>query len=393
MAVHEPVDVIKDGEVIQLVHGMTHRALNSHDVAAPVSPHNQEVTCYIDYNISMPAENLWRVEIINKDQVGDGVWHSIGSQVRLVHVKTEQALKYSGRVYPDWGFHQNEIVCDKQLNQLDTIWNVEEHRYTKSDEDKKTIERELFGAELIPEEPTDLSFVEKFLELQVKMLITNQENVQNHNYASDPMEWPFLTRGIAYFISKTSNVGFLNTKISVVIALLLCYILQAQVHLLGNPVVWYSATSGVVVYTGLLVFYLLRRRRLCYDIREDVWNRFTTVGEVLLGGYLFHFVPFFFYDRTLFVHHYLPAYIYKIMLTAFVITHIYDLICSNVRGLAHNTGLVRCSMLAALLVWLMAVIHVFLELSVLAFGIYPLSADEVKDLRWKDTWDLIIHKA
>ena len=49
--------------------------------------------------------------------------------------------------------------------------------------------------------------MEKFLELQIKMLITNQENVQNHNYASDPSEWPFLTRGIAYYISKKSNVS------------------------------------------------------------------------------------------------------------------------------------------------------------------------------------------
>ena len=59
---------------------------------------------------------------------------------------------------------------------------------------------------MIPEAPTKLSFMEKFIELQIKMLITNQENVQNHNYASDPTEWLFLTRGIAYFISKESNV-------------------------------------------------------------------------------------------------------------------------------------------------------------------------------------------
>lgn len=57
---------------------------------------------------------------------------SIGSQVKLIHVSTGQALKFSGKVYPEWGFYQNEIVCDKNHNQLDTIWNVEEHRYTKS---------------------------------------------------------------------------------------------------------------------------------------------------------------------------------------------------------------------------------------------------------------------
>ena len=88
-------------------------------------------------------------------------------------------------------------------------------RYTKEDENNEKIEKELFGAELIPESPTNLSFMEKFLELQIKMLITNQENVQNHNYASDPSEWPFLTRGIAYYISKKSNVrrDFIFTKI------------------------------------------------------------------------------------------------------------------------------------------------------------------------------------
>ena len=70
------------------------------------------------------------------------------------------------------------------MNQLDAVWNVEEHRYTKSDEDKKALEKEIVGAEMIPEAPTHMSFAEKFIELQVKMLMTNQENVQNHNYAS-----------------------------------------------------------------------------------------------------------------------------------------------------------------------------------------------------------------
>jgi len=362
LAVHEPIDVIKDGDVIQLVHGMTHRAFNSHDVAAPMSPHNQEVTCYIDYNISMSAENLWRVEIINKDQTGDGVWHSIGSQIRLIHEKSKQALKYSGRVYPDWGFHQNEVVCDKIHNQLDAIWNVEEHRYTKDDADKNSIEKELFQAELIPEEPTELSFMEKFVELQIKMLVTNQENVQNHNYASDPIEWPFLTRGIAYFISKTSN---------------------AQVRLLGNIVIWYTCSSGVLVYTALLVFYLLRRRRLCYDISEASWDRFVVAGQVLLGGYLFHYIPFFFYDRTLFVHHYLPAYVYKLMLTAYLISHAEEIITSTY---------IKVLMYLIIATWMAAVIHIFNSFSHLSFGDYPLSADEVKTLRWKDTWDLIIHK-
>lgn len=69
LVVDVDLDEIRDGDVIQLVHGITSRALNSHDVAAPVTPQCQEVTCYIDYEIDMESELLWRVEILNKDTV------------------------------------------------------------------------------------------------------------------------------------------------------------------------------------------------------------------------------------------------------------------------------------------------------------------------------------
>lgn len=38
-----------------------HVVFSRHDVAAPLSPHSQEVSCYVDYNISMPSQNLWRL--------------------------------------------------------------------------------------------------------------------------------------------------------------------------------------------------------------------------------------------------------------------------------------------------------------------------------------------
>ena len=41
MRVTSPFKPVKHGDIIQLVHGMTSRALNSHDVAAPMTPGNQ----------------------------------------------------------------------------------------------------------------------------------------------------------------------------------------------------------------------------------------------------------------------------------------------------------------------------------------------------------------
>ena len=42
-----------------------------------------QVAAYIDYNVSMPAQTTWRVELLNADTT-DGYWHAVESQVRLV---------------------------------------------------------------------------------------------------------------------------------------------------------------------------------------------------------------------------------------------------------------------------------------------------------------------
>ncbi|KAK2587208.1 hypothetical protein KPH14_002951 [Odynerus spinipes] len=365
LVVTKPSEPIKHGDVIQLVHGITSRALNSHDVAAPMTPQSQEVSCYIDYNVSMPAQNLWRIEITNKDQSGD-TWHAIQSQIRLIHVNTEYALKFSGRQLPDWGFNQHEIVADRLVDQSNSIWNVEEHRYTKN-EDQKQRERELINAEMIPLRATTLSFWEKFVELQIKMLFGGQEGQNSHMYSSGPLEWPLMSRGIAYWVSSDSN---------------------AQIHLLGNIAVWYSGTVALIVYTTLLIFYMMRRRRMCFDIINEEWNRFFNAGGILLSGYLLHFLPFIFIERTLFLHHYLPAFVFKVLLTAAVIDHLYHLI----RKRYTNTTILYVITFSTI-TWLIFIIYVFRKFAALSYGTLPLTAKDILKLRWKDTWDFIIHKS
>ncbi|KAG7201312.1 hypothetical protein KM043_004084 [Ampulex compressa] len=340
LVVTKPKEPIRHGDVIQLVHGITSRALNSHDVAAPMTPQSQEVSCYIDYNVSMAAQNLWKVDITNKDSSGD-VWHAIQSQVRLIHVNTDYVLKFSGRQLPDWGFNQHEVVADRLVDQTNSVWNVEEHRYTKS-EDQKQRERDLINAEMIPLQATALSFWEKFVELQLKMLFSGQERQNSHMYSSGPLDWPLMSRGIAYWVSSESN---------------------AQVHLLGNIIIWYSGTVAVVVYTSLLIFYMLRRRRMCFDIIEAEWNRFANIGSVLLYGYFLHFLPFIFVERTLFLHHYLPAFIFKILLTAATLDHLYYLLGVQYK---YNVCLhiLRCSIIA----WIVLIIYVFKKFAILCYG-------------------------
>lgn len=53
--------------------------------------YDSQVAAYIDYNVSMPAQTTWRLELLNPDQT-DGFWHAIESQVRDLE---PQILQYS----------------------------------------------------------------------------------------------------------------------------------------------------------------------------------------------------------------------------------------------------------------------------------------------------------
>lgn len=64
-------------------------------------------------------------------------------------------------------------------------------------------------AEMIPTSITHLSFWEKFYELNYKIMFAVVEGVQNHMYSSEPLEWPLMSRGIAYWVSNSSNVSFI----------------------------------------------------------------------------------------------------------------------------------------------------------------------------------------
>ena len=350
----DPIDKIKHGDIIQLVHGITSRTLNSHDVAAPMSPTNQEVTCYINYNISMPAQNLWKVDLLNREDTND-IWHTIISNVRLIHLNSSQALRFSGKQYADWGFNQHEIVTDRNVNSVDAIWNVEEHRYTKLSDEKER-ERDLVSAEFVPLSPTKFTFWDKMKELQYKMLIHDQENVQDHMYAvTSPLDLILLNKGIAYWISTKNH---------------------SQIHLLGNLFLHYFCLLAVLGYLSLLCCYLLRRRRKFNDLTDSEWDKFKNIGLICALGYILHLLPLFFTNKTLFYHHYLPSVLFKILLLSTLLDHL-------------KLYSKQCSYLLSSFIFGL-IIYNFIVFLPLSYGIGLESANDIERLKWRNSWNFIV---
>ncbi|XP_068012071.1 protein O-mannosyl-transferase 1 isoform X2 [Melanerpes formicivorus] len=361
LVVSNPPRPVRHGQVVQLVHGITTRYLNTHDVAAPLSPHSQEVSCYIDYNISMPAQNLWRVEIVNRESDSE-VWKTILSQVRFVHLNTSAVLKLSGASLPEWGYRQLEVVGEKLSKgyHQSMLWNVEEHRYGKSQEQKER-EVELHSPTQM-DLSKNLSFMAKFTELQWKILTLKNEDTE-HKYSSSALDWITMDTNIAYWLHPTS---------------------AAQIHLLGNLVTWTSANLAALLYACLSLCYLLRRRRQICDIPEDAWQLWLSAGGISLGGWAVNYLPFFLMEKTLFLYHYLPALTFQILLIPIVLQHLSDHLCRSVLLKSMFSGLT--------IAWFSSVYFVYCTFSPVTYGQPSLSASELRALRWKDSWNILLRK-
>ncbi|XP_020650570.3 protein O-mannosyl-transferase 1 [Pogona vitticeps] len=361
LVVSNPPRPVRHGSIVQLVHGITTRYLNTHDVAAPLSPHSQEVSCYIDYNISMPAQNLWRVEIVNRETDGD-VWKTILSEVRFVHVNTSAVLKLSGLSLPEWGYRQLEVVGEKISKgyHQSMLWNVEEHRYGKSQEQKER-EVELHSPTQISISQ-NLSFLARFTELQWKILTLKNEDTE-HKYSSSPLDWITLDTNIAYWFHASSG---------------------AQIHLLGNVVTWTSANVATAVYVALFLWYLVRRRRHLHDIPPEAWQQWVLAGGLCVGGWAVNYLPFFLMEKTLFLYHYLPALSFQILLIPIILQHMSDYLCRSKLSKSMHSAFV--------VAWFSSVYLTYHTFRPLTYGEPPLSKGELQSLRWKDSWDILIKK-
>ncbi|XP_026862099.2 protein O-mannosyl-transferase 1 [Electrophorus electricus] len=361
LVVVSPPRPVRHGDIIQLLHGMTSRFLNTHDVAAPMSPYAQEVSGYIDFNVSMPAQNLWRVDITNRESDRD-VWKTILSEVRLVHVNTSAVLKLSGASLPDWGFRQLEVVGDKIYKgyHQSRLWNVEEHRYGRSQEQR---ERELeLKTPTYVDISRNLTFMAKFMELQWKMLTVRNEESE-HKYSSLPLDWITMDTNIAYWLHPSSN---------------------AQIHLIGNIVTWTLANFALFVYVLLFLTYLLRRRRKIEDIPKASWEQLVLAGVICSGGWAVNYLPFFLMEKTLFLYHYLPAVTFQILQIPVIVEHIYIHI---LRSPSHQKAFSGVILAALCSVYLC-----YCTFCPLTYGQPELTSKQLASLRWKESWDILFRK-
>lgn len=128
---------IKSGSIIRLVHEATGRNLHSHNVPAPVTTENLEISGYGNQTVG-DSNDYWIVEVVDdmvtgkKGRKGDLV-HSLTTRIRFRHQNLGCYMRAANAILPQWGWKQVEVSCTKENNPKDehTYWNIETHINSK----------------------------------------------------------------------------------------------------------------------------------------------------------------------------------------------------------------------------------------------------------------------
>jgi len=336
-------ETLKNGALVRLLHVKTAKYLMTHDVASPLTRTNMEITVCEATDDEKMNSSIWKIEITS----GGNQLKTKSCQIKFVHSIHGVALTNWQQPLPAWGFGQREINGDKRgvdENSKWVIWDVIE----PLDEKEKNAKQE---AKL----PT-MSTLQKYVELQKAIFRLNAKLIDNHPFKSDPISWPFVLRGISFWDKGK----------------------DARIYMLGNIFAWYMALFGTMTFVGLALKELYRERRGAYDTnRNDFKQKFARRAGFIFVGWALHYFPFFTMVRTLYLHHYLPAYIMSTMLAGFVMDYLLQ---------QSKTKATRIGLYGFMIVFTLLLAWTFVYFAPIVYGTF-VKGEAMITKKWVSTWD------
>ncbi len=306
---------VKNGELIRLRHLITDTYLLTHDVASPYYPTNQEYTAVGAEEAYGERANDTLFEIKIENGKAGQQFKSMSGHFKLIHFPTRVAMWTHTTPLPDWAYKQAEINGNKNIQQSSNVWFVDEIPSIPKDSPRLIMEER--KVKYVP-------FLKKYFELQRAIFFHNNALTSSHPYSSQPIQWPFLLRGVSFW---TQN----DTK--------------QQIYFLGNPIGWWIASSLLAVFAGIIGADQLSLRRGVDSLgarkpfqrpypKQTLTTPLPNTGDrsrlYNSTGFFFlcwaaHYLPFYLMGRQLFLHHYLPAHLASALVTGALLEFICNL--------------------------------------------------------------------
>lgn len=290
---------IKDGDTVKLYHKGTQRYLRANDVRPPNSEHDysNEVSCKGNRTDTAEINYEWKVKIVGKkphakNELPLRKLRATESVFQLIHRGTLCKLMGQDVKLPDWGFNQNQVLCMNDPTLPNTLWYIESNSHPVIDGDESYPRVDL----------PQLSLFRKMLEYHHSMWRINKGFTKKHVYSSEPVQWPFVQRGINYFSNGHGHEKLTDEK-------------GSHIYFLGNIVVYYAGILALLAFSFKFVFHVLARLNP-YKTPVESPNVSTYYWALFAyaSGWALHYFPYFLISRQLFVHHYLTS-VYFLILT------------------------------------------------------------------------------
>jgi dolichyl-phosphate-mannose-protein mannosyltransferase len=194
------------------------------------------------------------------------------------------------------------------------------------------------------------SFLSKFWELQKVMWTTNAGLTDKHTFDSRPDSWPWLRRGINFWVKD-----------------------HRQIYLLGNPTTWWLSSLSVLFYLLARGVHIHRAKRGFRDFNNSKVVKYDALCGFLCLGWALHYLPFYLMSRQLFLHHYFPALYFAVLL----LCSVFDLVTV---GLRPRVRMQIAAVIAVVAIWN------FWKFSPLVYG-GEWTKRECERGRWLRNWD------
>ncbi|KAL8989553.1 MAG: hypothetical protein Q9169_008338, partial [Polycauliona sp. 2 TL-2023] len=286
---------VKSGDIIKLRHLVTDSYLLSHDVASPYFPTNQEFTTVPLEKAEGERFNDTLFELRIEGAKGKSEFKSLSSHFKLIHNPTKVAMWTHTKALPEWAYKQAEINGNKNVQQTSNIWYVDEIPSLSADSERSKKE---------PRKIKHMPFFKKYFELQRAIFHHNNALTSSHPYSSQPIQWPFVLRGISFWTQNET---------------------RQQIYFLGNPVGWWIASSVLAVFAGIVGADQISQRRGVDSLDERTRSRFYNSTGFFFLAWAAHYLPFYLMGRQLFLHHYLPAHLASALVTGALLEFIFNL--------------------------------------------------------------------
>ncbi|PVU97869.1 hypothetical protein BB561_000298 [Smittium simulii] len=316
----------REGDILKFVHLNSSRTLRVISQPAPVTSEDMMVSCYNNIKMEdLGDSDMWELRFYKQQgKLKDKILHPMLTKFSLRNLKYDCILRTHTKKLPIWGYYQNEVTCVKAINVPkklgdDMLWNVEEHRNTKLQNDnmRKYVKS---------------NFLINFAQINLAMAQTNNGLVADKDkynpIESSPDTWPFL-------YSPMRMVGWGDKEI--------------KYYEIGNPILWWASSLLCFLFPiQYIISFIYEKRRKALDqfskpngkhkyesvnFRETTATDYmTSYGELnskkywlgaklLWSGWFFHYFPFFLMGRVTYLHHYLPALYFALLFLAFQIDY------------------------------------------------------------------------